>query len=103
MIGLEAIARSALFGGMKEKQFAALTLQIEKLTSTVEELAKQVGARVEKSRSIEPNAVYTADEGAFFLTLNPTTMRDKLRLGIVKGSKRSGEWRVKGSELLKQA
>ncbi|MES2465624.1 MAG: hypothetical protein V4671_34095, partial [Armatimonadota bacterium] len=85
------------------KQFAELTVQIEKLTATVDQLAKQVGARVEKSRSIEPDAVYSADEAAFFLALNPVTLRQKLQLGVVKGSKRLGEWRIRGSELLKQA
>ena len=55
------------------------------------------------SRAIEPNAIYTAAEAARLIAIHPDNMRKKLRLEIIRGSRRLGNWRVKGNELLKLA
>jgi len=55
------------------------------------------------TRSIEPNAIYTAQEAALLLAINPQSMQRKLESGAIKGSKKIGRWRVRGSELLKFA
>ena len=55
------------------------------------------------ARTIDPGAIYTAKEAARLISLHIDTLREKLRLGIVKGSRKLGDWRIKGSELLKLA
>lgn len=54
-------------------------------------------------RPIEPNAIYTAEEAADLLALELTTFRRMLRQGRLKGSRKLGRWRIKGSELMKAA
>lgn len=55
------------------------------------------------SRNIESNAIYSVREAAFLLSLAPKVMREKLVKGQIKGSRALGNWRVRGSELLKFA
>lgn len=55
------------------------------------------------SRAIEPNAIYSIRSAAVLLELHPDTLRKRLQMGIVKGSRRLGDWRIKGSELLRLA
>lgn len=55
------------------------------------------------TRAIEPDAVYTAPEAARLVGLHVESMTKKLRLGIIKGSRRIGTWRVRGSELIRAA
>ena len=55
------------------------------------------------TRAIEPNAVYTAPEAARLVGLHVESMTKKLRLGVIKGSRRIGTWRVRGSELIRAA
>lgn len=52
------------------------------------------------SRSIEPNAIYTDREAAAILAINVRVMQRKLQAGVIKGSKKTGRWRVRGSALL---
>lgn len=55
------------------------------------------------TRAIEPDAVYTAPEAARLVGLHVESMTKKLRLGVIKGSRRIGTWRVRGSELIRAA
>lgn len=56
------------------------------------------------ARRIEPLAVYTVPEAAQLVLMHPQTLRVKLRDGVVAGLRRGGgQWRVRGSELLKLA
>ena len=52
---------------------------------------------------IEPDAIFTVAQAARLVSLHAVTLRKKLRLGIIKGSRRAGDWRIRGSELLKLA
>lgn len=62
-------------------------------------VALSIGAR----GAINPGAIYKISEAAPLVSMHPETMRQKLRLGVIGGSRRSGDWRIKGSELLKMA
>ena len=53
--------------------------------------------------TIQPNQIYTVDQAATLLSMHPVTIRDKLRVGIIRGSRRIGRWRIIGSELLRLA
>jgi len=55
------------------------------------------------TRAIEPAAIYTAPEAARLVGLHAESMTKKLRLGVIKGSRRIGTWRVRGSELIRAA
>lgn len=55
------------------------------------------------TRAIHPDAVYTAPEAARLVGLHVESMTKKLRLGVIKGSRRIGTWRVRGSELIRAA
>ena len=55
------------------------------------------------SRAVEPAAIYTACEAAFLLRMNTVVMQRKLSAGVIKGSRRIGTWRVRGSELIRAA
>lgn len=52
-------------------------------------------------RAIEPNALYTVPEAAALLSITPACITKKLRCGIINGKRTLGQWRVKGSELLR--
>jgi hypothetical protein len=60
-------------------------------------------AAVTTSRAIEPTAIYTAPEAARLLSMSPRYITTKLNLGVIKGSRRIGTWRVRGSELIRAA
>ena len=53
------------------------------------------------SRAIESNAVYSIKSAAYLLEMHPDSVRKRVRLGLIKGSRRCGDWRIKGSDLLK--
>lgn len=55
------------------------------------------------SRAIEANAIYSVRSAAFLLEMHPDTVRKRVRLGLIKGSRKCGDWRIKGSELLRLA
>ena len=57
--------------------------------------------KTETSRAIEPTAIYTAPEAARLVGLHVETLTKKLRFGVIKGSRRIGTWRVRGSELIR--
>ncbi len=50
----------------------------------------------------DPDAIYTAPQAAKLAAMHPDTLRQKLRLGVIKGRNR-GQWRVTGTDLLKFA
>jgi len=54
-------------------------------------------------RAIEPTAIYSVKECAYLTATHPDTFRKKLQRRIVKGSRLLGDWRVRGSELLRLA
>ena len=55
------------------------------------------------SRAIEATAIYSIRSAAYLLEMHPDTVRKRVRLGLIKGSRRCGDWRIKGAELLKLA
>ena len=55
------------------------------------------------SRAIEATAIYTVAEAARLISMHPDSFRKMLKNGSIRGSKRLGDWRVKGAELLKLA
>jgi hypothetical protein len=54
-------------------------------------------------RRIEPEAIYRVAEAARLVGLHPDTLRKRLQVGATRGSRRAGDWRVRGAELLKLA
>jgi hypothetical protein len=56
-----------------------------------------------ESRRVEPDAIYSVKTAALLLDLHEVTLRKKLRAGIVRGSRKLGDWRVRGAELLRLA
>lgn len=59
--------------------------------------------RTATSRRIEADAIYTAGEAARLTSMHIDTIRVRLRQGVIKGSRRAGDWRIRGAELLKLA
>lgn len=55
------------------------------------------------SRAIEANAIYSIKTAAWLLEMHPVTLRKRVKLGLIKGSRKCGDWRIKGSELLRLA
>ena len=52
---------------------------------------------------IDPDSILTVKQAAAALSLNVATVRRFLREGTIKGSRKLGDWRIRGSELLKLA
>ena len=52
---------------------------------------------------IESDAIFTVAQACKAVSVHPETLRRKLRQGIIKGKRILGDWRIKGSELLKLA
>jgi len=60
-------------------------------------------AQLPQSRAIEPMAIYSIRTAAWLLEMHPDTLRKRVRLGLIKASRRCGDWRIRGSELLRLA
>lgn len=56
-----------------------------------------------KPEPIAADGIYTVADASRVLGMHQVTIREKLRCGIIRGSRRLGQWRVRGSELLKTA
>lgn len=67
-------------------------------------MEKPAPTLISAERRIEPLAVYAIRDAARLVLMHPDTLRAKLRDGVVQGNRRGGgNWRIKGSELLKLA
>lgn len=52
------------------------------------------------SRRIESDALYSVKTASRLLEVHEATLRTKLRAGVVRGTRRLGDWRMRGSDLL---
>ncbi len=58
---------------------------------------------VKKTMSeIKPNEVYTTEEARDFLKVSESTIKRLLKRGIIKAYKVGGQYRIWGSEILRQ-
>lgn len=71
----------------------------------IEAIAQRVVALLDARAGahVDADAIYTPNEAARLIAMHPVTVRRKLREGSIRGSRRSGDWRVRGAELLKLA
>lgn len=52
------------------------------------------------SKRIESDAIYSVKTASDLLEIHEVTLRKKLRAGVVRGSRRLGDWRMRGADLL---
>lgn len=68
---------------------------------------KECSTRAEEpqpqSRRVDPDAIYNVAEASRLIGLNRVRLRGKLQIGIIKGSRKLGTWRIRGEELLRVA
>ncbi|MBC7366192.1 MAG: helix-turn-helix domain-containing protein [Undibacterium sp.] len=87
---------------MKDQQFTAIIDKLNALTAAVAALSLRMDNPT-PGRKIEPDTIYTTETAAKALSVHPDTLTRWLRAGVIKGNRKLGSWRIKGSELLRQA
>lgn len=54
------------------------------------------------TEEIKPNQIYTTEEARDFLKVSESTIKRLLKRGIIKAYKVGGQYRIWGSEILRQ-
>jgi excisionase family DNA binding protein len=81
----------------------ARTLTDEDIEAIARRVAELIGRGAASPRTIDAGAIYSVEEAAALTAMHTDTLRRKLRTGMITGSRRTGEWRIRGAELLKLA